>query len=96
MMDNQLVTNVNAIDTKIPSTSGLLTKTQYDWDKQDLERKIEDVGKKMPDTSELVKKIDYNTSIIVIEKKISSVTGLVTSCCQCKDDRDWKQNIWYY
>ena len=57
-MDNQLVTKVNAIDTKIPSTSGLLTKTQYDWDKQDLERKIEDVDKKMPNTSELVKKID--------------------------------------
>ena len=94
-MDNQLVTKVNAIDTKIPSTSGLVTKTEYDWDKQDLERKIEDVDRK-PNTSELVKKIDYNTSIIVIEKKISSVTGLVTSCCQCKDDRDWKQNIWYY
>ena len=95
-MDNQLVTKVNAIDTKIPSTNGLLTRTQYDWDKQDLERKIEDVDKKIPDTSELAKKTDYNTSVIVIEKKISSVTGLVTSCCQCKDDRDWKQNIWYY
>ena len=42
----------------------------------------------MPDTSELAKKTDYNTSVIVIEKKISSVTGLVASCCQCKDDRD--------
>ena len=30
MMVNQLVTKVNTIDTKIPSTSGLLTKTQYD------------------------------------------------------------------
>ena len=27
---NQLVTKVNFIDNKIPSTSGLVSKTQYD------------------------------------------------------------------
>ena len=32
----KLVTKVNAIDAKIPSTSWLVTKTQYDSDKQDL------------------------------------------------------------
>ena len=46
MMDNQLITKVNAIDRKIPSTSELVTKTQYDSDKQSLQRKIEDVDKK--------------------------------------------------
>ena len=58
MMDNQLAAKGNAIDTKIPSTSGLVTKTQYDSDKQGLERKIENVDKKKPNTSRLVKKID--------------------------------------
>ena len=33
---NQLVSKANAIDTKIPSTSELITKTQYDSGKQDL------------------------------------------------------------
>ena len=38
---NQLVTKVNAVNTNIPNTSGLVTKTQYDLDKQGLEKKIE-------------------------------------------------------
>ena len=40
---DKLVIKVNAINTKIPSTSGLLTTTQYDLEKQGLEKKIEDV-----------------------------------------------------
>ena len=34
-----MFTKVNAIGTKIPSTSGLITKTQYDSDKQGLEKR---------------------------------------------------------
>ena len=37
---NQLVTKVSAIDTKIPSTSTLVTKSKYDSDKQVVEKKI--------------------------------------------------------
>ena len=37
---DQLVTKVNAIDTKLPSTSGLISKTQFDSEKWNLEKKI--------------------------------------------------------
>ena len=37
---DMLATKVNAVDTKILSTSGVLTKTQYNSDKQGLEKKI--------------------------------------------------------
>ena len=36
---DKLVTKVNGIDTKIPTTSGLVNKTQYVLNKQDLEKK---------------------------------------------------------
>ena len=36
---------VNATDTKIPCTSGLVTITQYDSDKQGLEKNIDYVDK---------------------------------------------------
>ena len=38
-----MVTKVNAIDTKVPNLSRLVTKTQCDSDKQVLEKKVEDV-----------------------------------------------------
>ena len=38
---DKLVTKVNAIDTKIPITSGIVTRTQYDSDKQGPEKNIE-------------------------------------------------------
>ena len=44
----KLITKVNTIDTKMPSTSGLITKTHYDSYKQGVEKNIEDVHKKMP------------------------------------------------
>ena len=62
---NQLVTKANAIDTKIPSTSELVTKTQYDSDKQDLEKRIEGVDKEILNTSGLVRDTKYNTKIRV-------------------------------
>ena len=36
---------VKAFDTKIPSTSGLVTKKQYDSGKQGLEKKVDDAQK---------------------------------------------------
>ena len=58
----------------MPSTSGLVTKTQYDADKQGLEKKIEEVNKKIPNTSGLSKKTDYKTKITEIENKMSIAT----------------------
>lgn len=37
---DQLVTKVNAIATKLPSTSGLVSKIQFDSEKWNLEKKI--------------------------------------------------------
>ena len=76
---NQLVTNANAINTNIPSTSGLFTKTKYDSDKQGLEKIIENVDKKIPITSGLVQKTDCNTKITEIENKMLSIIGLVST-----------------
>ena len=42
---NQFVTKLNTTNTKIPSTSELVTKTQYDSDKKGLQKRIEDVDK---------------------------------------------------
>lgn len=44
---------------------------------QDLERKIEDVGRKIFNSCGLVKKTDCNSKITPIEDKIPSVTGAV-------------------
>ena len=53
---DKLVIKANA---KIPSTSGLVTETQMDSDKQGHEKKIEDVDKEIPNTSGLIEKTDY-------------------------------------
>ena len=49
-----MVIKANYVDTKIPSTSGLITKTQHNLDKQGLQKNIEGVDKKIPNTSGLV------------------------------------------
>ena len=64
-MFNKLVIKVNAIDTKAPSTTELVTKIQYNSEKQALEKSIKDV--------------DYNTKITEIKNKIPSATELVTT-----------------
>lgn len=46
----KLVAKVNAIGTKIPNTSGLVIKTKYDSEKQDLNEEIEEVDQKIPNT----------------------------------------------
>ena len=43
---DKLVTKFNAIDIKIPITSGLVTKTQYKSGRQGFEKKIKDIDKK--------------------------------------------------
>ena len=64
---NKLVAKVNSIDT-----SAFVSKTKYDTDKAELEKKI-------PDTSGLVKKTDYNAKINEREGKILSISGLATN-----------------
>ena len=54
---DKFIIKVNAIDTKIPSTSRLVTKTQYDSDKEGRDKKIEDVDQKIPITSGVIKKM---------------------------------------
>ena len=73
---NWLVTKVNAI--KVLSTNGLVSKTQYSSDKQNLEKIVRGVNKKMVYTSGLVKKTDLNNKITEIENQITSITCLVT------------------
>ena len=61
---NQLVVKFSAIDSKIPSTSGLVNKTQYDSYEKGVEKKIEDFDKKIPNAIWLDKKIGYNAKIM--------------------------------
>ena len=75
-MMNWLVTKVNAI--KVLSANGLVSKTQYSSDKQNLEKIIKGVNKKMVYTSGLVKKTDLNNKITETENQITSITCLVT------------------
>ena len=62
---DKLVINANAVDTKILSTTRLVTKTQYHSEKHGIRKKIANVNKKIPNvvTSGLVKKTGYNTAI---------------------------------
>ena len=52
---SQLVTKVNDTDTKIPITSGLVTKTQNDADKQGVKKKIANVDRTIANTCGVVK-----------------------------------------
>ena len=67
---------VNTYDIRIPSTSGLVRKTQYDSEKQDLEKKN---GNSIPNTSGVVKNTYRRTENREIENKIPSVTSSVTT-----------------
>ena len=60
---DKLVIKVKSIDTKIPSISGLVTKTKYDLDKQGRVKKTDCITKEMPNSSGLVKKVDYCTKV---------------------------------
>ena len=53
---NKLVSNITSIEAKVRSVTTLVHKSQYDTDKQTLEKNIEDVNfKKVPNTNNLVK-----------------------------------------
>ena len=58
---NKLITKVNAIGTKVPNNGELDSKTQYDSEKHNLEKKIDDIGKKISNTNNLVTKTAFNT-----------------------------------
>ena len=57
-MYDKVVIKVNAADTKIPKSIRLVTKTQYNPNKQGLEEKIGTVDKEKPKISGLLKKND--------------------------------------
>ena len=45
---NANLLRINTTDTKVLNTSGFVSKTKYDSEKQNLEKKIEDIDKKVP------------------------------------------------
>ena len=52
-----------------------MTKTQYNSDKQGLEKKTKDGDKKIPNTKGLVRKTDCNTKITEIENKVLEISN---------------------
>ena len=78
-MYDKFIAKVKAIDIKMQSISGLVTKTNYDSEKQSLEKKIGDVDEKIRNTSELIKNTKNDTKITNTANKIPRVTGLVTT-----------------
>ena len=66
---DKLISKVIATDTEIPSHGALVTKTQYDSDKQDLEKKIMDVDKKLPNTSEQVKRLTATQKLLRLKPR---------------------------
>ena len=60
-------TSLNAVENKIPDTSGLVKKTDFNT-------KITDIECKMPDINNLATKNTLNS----VEKKIPNVSGLAT------------------
>ena len=76
-MLDQVVTKVIGIEAKLLSTTGLADKSQFDNDKQNLGKQVEDVDNEILVywfTTGLVKKTDSDTKI---ENKIPSTTGLI-------------------
>ena len=49
-----ITTKVNAVDIKLPNIKGLVSKTQYNPDIKNLEKKIANVDKKISHAIELV------------------------------------------
>ena len=74
---DRIVAKINAVDTKMLITSGLLTKKQKT--NRVLRKILIMLTKKIPNTSGLVNKVDYNTKITEIENQIPIVTGLFTA-----------------
>ena len=68
-MYNKLKTKVNKSDKKIPDATTSIHINQYNTDKQNLEKKIEDVDEKIPGVSDLVTTTVFNTEIIKFDNK---------------------------
>ena len=78
-----MIQNKSELENKIPDTSGLVKKTNYDAKIADIEDKIPGVSNlvtktalttvenKIPSVSSLVKKTDYNTKVTEIENKLN-------------------------
>ena len=71
---NKLVSKVNGMDT-----TNFVSRTKYENDGSDLEKKISDIDKKITNVSDLVKKNCFNTKVTEIEGKILSISGLATN-----------------
>ena len=56
---NELVVKVNTIDTMVPNGE-LVSKTQYDLEKQNLLKNIEGVDKEIPNTSNFTNMQNFN------------------------------------
>ena len=75
---------ISDADQKIPDTSKLVKKTDYNTETTEIESKIPGINglatksalttveNKIPDVSNLVKKTDYNTKISETEKKVTN------------------------
>ena len=74
---DRIVAKINAVDTKMLITSGLLTKKQKT--NRVFRKILIMLTKKIPNTSGLVNKVDYNTKITEIENQIPIVTDLFTA-----------------
>ena len=66
---NTLKTEVNNLEKKNSTATTSIPINQYNIDKQNLEKKIEDVGKKIRDTSGLLTKTILNTKTDGLVKK---------------------------
>ena len=75
-MYDKLIIKVNAINIKIRSTGGLVSKNQYNADKEGLE-KTENLDKNILNNSKIVKKTD-STKI-----KETGNTGIVNAFAVC-------------
>ena len=77
-------TDKSELENKIPDTSGLVKKTDYNTKITEIEGKIPDISNlatktalttvenKIPNISNLVKKADYNTEVTEIENKLNN------------------------
>ena len=54
-------------EAETTAPSNLINKAQYDNDKRNLEKMIEDIDRKITDIKDLVKETDFNAKVKAIE-----------------------------
>ena len=95
VVKSQMLSKANAADIKIPSATGVVTKTQYESDRQGIEKNINDFDKTTLNISGLVEKTDYNTKLKIL--KTAFYHWLSDYYWpQFKSCRYWKQNTGSY